>query len=378
MGAFTQFVNSVRNNGKDWMKRKAPMGLMKVYDDIFKPHFETILPRQSAPKINGQVVSYNTPFQRPFTADLGEMAPFSGPYDHVTETQGAFGREVWQGKLVKIAGPTMDPLQFETEYEDGFLEAAYQGKVSNAAKSIARRVEFEDCNYVFGNASAISQFSNQSIERLLRLDCTSTSHTFGSNTITTLTGTAWSDTTNANPFNDITMINEQMSDLGGDEVRWAFIGNKTARLLDNNTKIAGYAQYHFDVTQTLVGKSLKGVTFKKVLGQNYKENTTNSEKVNYPGIGDERPDTWYDRNKVPMMRHTTGGHTYEWALFAYENIGNTACVKAHVDQKDVMTTYPHSWKENEFGITYSSLSFGFTPMVDDFAKCCVLYKVAEV
>ena len=372
-GAYSQFVNSIRNNMPNWMKKRIPMGLMVVYDNIFKPVMQEIFPKIPGPRMGGEIISVNTPFQVPYTADLGMMAPLMDKNERVPEYTSAFGRTVFQAKLAKMAGPTIDPLEFKNEFEDGFIDARNQQEISNASRAIARRVEYELTNYVFGNPTAIAQFSNQSTERLMSLNAD-----YGSGTYHTY-GTAWSNLASSDPLYDITYLNMLESEFVGEEFKSAYVGNKTAWCLDNNQLVARYEQYHLDVTQTLIGKSLKGVQFHKVLGQTYKENASlNSAQINYPGRGDYRPDTWTDRNKIPMMRHAASGNIYEWALFATDDVGNTVTARTNEKQSDSNIPFPHSWKNDELGQIFSTIQFGFTPAVKDFARVMVLKKVCQV
>ena len=169
-----------------------------------------------------------------------------------------------------------------------------------------------------------------------------------------------------------------MNDMASKELAYGFVGPRTAWFLDNNTKIREVEKYHFDTTKTIIGKTVKGVTLRKVMGQYYKEDTDNSGQIGYPGFGDHKYDTWADRNKVNMMTHVDTD-TYEWGLFAAAgDIGDMFMARTHENQKDAMSPYPHSWKDDELGYTYSSLQLGFGIGVKDFANFIVVNKLAKV
>ena len=214
--------------------------------------------------------------------------------------------------------------------------------------------------------TAIDQFSNQSTGRLARLDCTDATGQ--------MTGVAWDDLSGANPIYDITRMNLLMNDMVGEDISYGFVGPSTAWALDNNERIAGVEKYHFDTTKTLIGKTIKNVTMKKVMGQTYKSNSADSGKIGYPGLGSYDIDTWSDRKKIPMMRTDSG--TKEWALFCAGDVGNVLTARTHKDHTNTNTPYVHSWDEKEFGFTYSTLQLGFTPAVKDFGRMIVVKNIA--
>ena len=404
-GAYTAFINSIANNQSDFMRERIPQGLIEVYRDIFKPHLAELFPSMNAPTIQGQVIGAKKQFEIPYSADLGMMAPFVDRLDELDEYIPGYDDYHYKTRIVGFAGPTIDPLEFKNEFVDGFIADRNQRALAEVSKAFKRREEMELVNFCFGNPTAIAHFSpdlnNVALKRLLRLDAVSgKAITPGmADADPVLTGKSWADDTDGNPVKDLTTIVYKMGDFMGIEQNIVgYIGNKTAYVLDNSKYLMDYEKTHFDVTQSVIGKTIKGVNLKRITGQYYKDNTTiNTGRLHNPGLGSPQPDLWTDRNKVPMMRHvapistgdgadpfganygTATTTTWEWGLFTTGGpVGSRRYARIFEDHDTPTTPYIHSYNDVKTRETKVNLYEAFTPTVEDFGQMVVVERLTEI
>lgn len=398
-GRYTAFINSINNNQTAFMRERIPQGLIQVYRDVFKPHMAELFPAMKAPSIQGQVIGAKKQFEIPYRADLGMMAPFVDRLDELDEYTVGFDAVHYQTRMVGFAGPTIDPMEFKNEFVDGFIDERNQAELAEVARAFKRREEMEMVNFTFGNTTSIGSFSpdlsNVALKRLLRLDAISgKAVTPGMPDATAvLKGKLWSDASDGDPIYDLTTIVYKMGDfMGIEDGVEGYIGNKTAWVLDNSAKLAELEKYHFDVTQSVIGKSIKGVNLHRVTGQYYKDDSTiNTGRLHNPGLGTPQPDLWTNRNKVPMMRHvadiradpfgalngTTA--TYEWALFtAGGPVGSRRYARIFEDHQDVTTPYIHKYDDVKTRETKVNLYEAFTPTIEDFGKMVVIERLTAI
>ena len=369
-GILSDWTNSEYSNASVRMRQEAASTLFKIFDQKWKPVLDQVFPRRPAVSSNGQVASIHDPFFVDTAADPGEMAKFMDTRERVSPSTMAFGEEKYQARMVRVWGPNESDDNWSHEIKAGFLDVRKALLTENALKKISRKLEYELCNYSFGDANAIAGFSNQSTARLKKFDALASS---GDSKY--LSGANWSDY-GSDPRHDIAKMNLYINEMGAEDIKFGFIGPNTAFGLNNNSDLKDWLKYHFDATNSLIGETIGKVTMKKVLGQNSKDVSTNSHRMGYPGLGDIRPDSWTTRNKIDFMQHTVSATAYEWGLFTNGEIGTTftaACKKNH---KDTSVPYVHSWKDDEFEEWSTSLDFAFCPMINDFGEYSVIERLA--
>jgi len=373
-GLIDTFVNGIYTNAPAWAREEATYKFLKVFDNEWKPIMSDIMPRSAAPSANGEVVSVDSMFYTLFTTDPQIMSPMADRRERTKPFAGNINRQGYQARMTRQGGPTMDPNQFKNEFKSGILDKINAPIVDIAMKSIERRIEYTDLQYVFGNTTLIEEHSpGVETSRKKTFDAGITDATSAKY----LSGAAW-DNYGSDPMHDINKICLYGREMMGKDIKQGFIGPNTAFALENNTKILSQIQYHTDATNTVIANTLKGVTLKTVMGQSYKDSTTNAGKIGYPGLGNATPDNWTTRAKVDFMKHTTGGTSYEWALFVPGgSIGATFTAKTYPGQTDPNVPYFHTWKDPELEYVYSSLSLGFCPYVADFADVIIVEAIAE-
>jgi hypothetical protein len=363
-GIFDKYLNGVYDNAPSWLRPEIELGMFKVYDQLFTPVLQEIFPRSIA--MNGsQVADVDTEFQVEFMVDPGIMAGFMDRREHVRPRAVSVGREKWRTRLVKEWGPTENPNVWQNHFKAGFLNKANAVLTEAVAKSINRKVEYEITRFAYGDGIADwGSLPTDILARRKRLDASLAASATGAG----LSGAMW-NTVTSDPMDDIITMNQIMNEMEQGDIAKAFIGPNTAAALEKNARLLTVSQYHVDPTNTVIGKTVKGVTFKKVLGQHYKDVSTNSSKIHYPGKGDVRPDNWTTRTRVDMMVASGLQGNCEWGLFTPNKaVGNVLCSKVRVKQTDVMTPYAFSWQDQETEEIYTSLEFGFGVYAPDLAS----------
>lgn len=358
-GIYDKILNSITNNQPEWMREAAPYMVIKAYDEVFKPIIQDFMPRRPAPPIEGTrtIPSVDTPFYVPILADPQAMARHADYYEHVDGVNVAFDRERMQGKLLKIGGPTINPLEFSNEFKNVFLEARNQMIAAAGVRAINRAVEYFGLKYLFLDSGVMDSFGTQRThiaQRVLKVDVST-------NTMGT-TGTKWSDTVNSDPAKDIVAIKRRMLEFGGVNITSLYVGPATLEVLEKNATIKDDIKAVYDVAHNEIATSIKGVTIKAVRGGTYKQGNGNRIGI---GNGDVRYDI-RDAAGLPTyqqkMMVDSSGNEFAIAV-ADTGVGNIFTLKAHSKQTDTNAPYPHQWEDQEFEVVKSHISFGYCPFI---------------
>lgn len=371
VGLYNEYYNTVYSNAPPSMRKKAPMDIIKVYDNAFAPITQEFMPRMSAPSIDGKPISIRSSFKVPITANPGVMASFADTRDKPISRTVAFREESYSPSLIHEDGPEWNPLEFADEWDSAFINHRNQYRNVMAVQAIDRLVEYSNIRYLWGDSEFTNRFSpTVNMDRKKVIDLSSTDDAF--------TGKTWSDLANSDIVKDISTIKYLSREIpGGSEVKYALIGNKTAWSIENSTKIRSELKYTRDLTNTIIGTQLGGVTFKVVSDLDYKDAAASSTAPGHPGAGDVRPTTWATDSRTRFLTHEDGGNTFEWALFMPGNIGSTFTARVNPKQTDTNQIYVHSWKDEETEIVKTRMQLGFTPFVDDWGKFFVVKKMAQ-
>ena len=372
MGLYDKLLNTIYSNAPPYMRNEAVYDVIKIYDQIWNPVLQELFPRTPGPKVGGKVVSVEDEFVFPYTTDPQYMSQMSDRSERVKPRAVGFEKEVMQARLTKEWGPVTDPFEFENEFKSGFLAKRNQLLTQGAVKAVERRVEYELVGYSHGDQSTIDRYGNQYTQTISRLKKFDASETTTSEP-DYLSGHQWDDVENATPMYDLQKMELHMNEMAGEQIKRGYIGPTTAFSLEQNSGLKELLKYHYDLTATPLATSLAGVTFTKVIGQTYKDDSTNSARVGYPGMGDVRFDNWTTRRKIKMM---VDGDGDEWGIFVPGPIGNTYTARTHSDHTDTNVPYGHQWRDPELEYVYSSVQFGFCPHITDFARVIIVDKLA--
>jgi len=371
-GVLNTMLNTEFGNAPSWMREEAVYRAFKIYDRMWQPKINEVLPRTPAPLANGQVCSIEDEFFVPVVADPQIISRFYDDDEDVKPLGVGFKRERFQGRMTKQWMPPAKSEEFENQFKAGFLDMRNAFLTDVALKSVERRVELEGVNYVAMNATTIAQYSDQPTTRGFTFDASEATSTEADY----LSGAAW-DNWDADPMHDINKINRNMLKMCGKEVKRGFIGPNTSFGLRNNAKIKEQVKYFVDATQQVIGASILGVKMEVIAQMTSKDRTANSGKMGYPGLGDLQEDNWSDRNKFDFMTHVDSAVTYEYALFLPDGpIGNTFCLRTNKKHTDVTVPYGRTWMDPRTEKTYSNIQFGFAPSVEDFANVIKVNKIA--
>ncbi|MHA1169934.1 MAG: hypothetical protein ACTSRU_19065 [Candidatus Hodarchaeales archaeon] len=373
MGLYDSLLNSIYSNAPAYMREEAVYDVIKIYDQIWNPILQEIFPRTPAPSVGGKTVSVEDEFVIPNTTDLQYMSQMMDRSERTTPRAVGFEKEVMQARLTKEWGPVTDPFEFENEFKAGFLAKRNQLLTQGAVKAIERRVEYELVGYSHGTQSTIERYGNQWTQSISRLKKFDASETVSSES-DYLSGNSWDDAANSKPMYDLQKIELHANEMAGESIKRGFIGASTAFSLEQNNGLKELLKYHYDLTATPLATSLGGITFTKVIGQTYKDDSTNSARVGYPGMGDVRKDNWTTRRKIKMMVDSDGD---EWGIFVPGPIGNLFTARTNPKQTNTDVPYGHTWDDAELEYVYSNVQFGFCPHVDDFARLIIVDKLSK-
>jgi len=306
----------------------------------------------------------------PKSVDGGYMSRFYDHDENIDYIQAGVDMETFWTKETKI-GYKRRTDEFESEFMKGLIDFKYRRLAEDATKAIARFVEWCSTNYVYGDSTVMAKFSNQSTDRQCKLDAT---------TANVVTGVAWSNTSSSYPYVDIVKMNDYFEGFGAaGSLTRGFVGHATAMYLALNADLKDRVKYVQELAGGVIGTRIADVTIRKVIGQRYKFNSSDSLMIGYPGLGSLYENTWASRNEREMMRNAA--NTYEWALFAGDDrIGVTYMAKVDTEtHKNPLETNIRIVKEEEPSIQYKIiLEKRFCPAIEDFAKFIVLDKVATV
>lgn len=385
MGIYDRLLNGVASNATANMRQETESVLFKIYDNLWQPVLQEIMPRTTAPLVQGVVPSINDTWTLDTMVDPQTMAKASDMGERTRPRDIGFGDEIYQARMFHEDGPQSDPWRFEHELKSGFLSKRNQLLAMNAVRSISRRIEYELCGVVQGKQAFLDNYGDQYAKQITAgrqkiFDADETTSTDDDY----LTGKRLDDVDNVDVQDMIAKINLYMGEKYEDATN-AYVGSNAAYYLGRNDKLKELKKWHYDMTMNPIGMTIDGVAFKKVKGQTYKDHSVNSSRVGYPGFGDMRADTWGTRTLKKMMVDTgvtpdAGGDAIstEWAIFTAGQIGNTFTARTHPKHGDPNSPYAHSWKDNELEYMYSRLQLGICPAIYDFSTFVVVKNIAKV
>lgn len=356
-GIYDKILNSITNNQPEWMRKEAPYAIIKAFDEMYRPIIQDFMPRSPAPNIEGTntVPSVDTPFYVPITADPQALARHADYYEHVDGVNVAFDRERMQGKLLKIGGPTINPLEFTSEYKNVFLERRNAMVAAMAVRSIDRAVEYYSWRYLAKDTNVMDTFGDQRLKTAARIaEADIITNAYGTK------GIAWNQS-GSDPAFDITAIKRRMLEFGGVNLSTLYVGPHTLEILENNSTITDNIKTVFDVVHNEIATTIKGVTIQAVRGSTYKASGNRIGVAN----GDVRYDT-RGTDGLPTLQHNmmTDSNGKEFAIGVAETgVGNIFTLRAHPNQTDTNTPYPHQWTDPEFEVIKSHISFGYCPYI---------------
>lgn len=368
-GLFTEYKNTVFSNAPKWLRKRAPSDVITIYDNYFAEATRDIMPRVQAPSFSGKPISYKNSFQVPITADPQYMSSYADYGERPTKRAIAFRRELYSPSMIQEDGPEWDPFEFSDEFVDGFVDFRNQFMNVLAIRAMNRRIEYDAIKYLYGDSSTINRFSpGVDTGRKKSLDATDSDD---------LVGTGWQDVDNAKPLKDLSTIRYHARDIMGQEITIGLIGNKTKWSLENNKSILDVMQYTTDFTNTVIGAQVGGVNMQFVGAQTYKDASSTSQP-GMPGKGDIRETTFSRDNRTRFMTESSGGDTYEWALFVPGEVGNVFTARCHPKHENTESPYIHSWTDEETELTKTRLAMAYTPFVDDWARVFIVNKIAKL
>jgi len=351
--------------------------MMRTFDKVFSPVLTDIMPYTEAP--DGGASSFDWPIKT-------SMKPMSMLYDADEPTKYLAAPAVKEERfntIITKAGFQRRFDEFERDFTNNLISLKYQTLAKEMAESIQKRIEFEIANVLYINTDAIKQYSvNQDTSRALVADV-STGLFYRADKTTKigdldgmLSGAQWHK--GGDPFQDLAAIKRAHEDMKGRTLTKGFIGPETAMWLDINTKVIDRLKYVKDTTDGVLGISLQGITFKKVMGNNLKDSAENQAAAKagnapfgYPGLGDLDYDKWSDRNKVPIM--VDGGTTgREWALLSEDYSGRTFCSYVHklhqMQAQSAIEPFVYEYAEQDPFKVKIRMERMFAPVVEDFAN----------
>jgi hypothetical protein len=385
MGIYDRLLNGVPSNATANMRRETESVLFKVYDNLWQPVLQEIMPRTTAPLVQGAIPSINDTWTLDTMVDPQTMAKASDTGERTRPRDIGFGDEIYQARMFHEDGPQSDPWRFEHELKSGFLSKRNQLLAQNAIRSISRRIEYELTGYVQGQQAFLDNYGDQYAKQI----------TAGRQKIFDadeqvatepdyLTGDRLDDVATVDVQDIIQTINLYMSYKHEDATN-AYIGSNSAYWMGKNPKLKELKKWHYDMTMTPIGLTVDQVLFKKIKGQTYKDHSVNSTRVGYPGFGHMTADTFTNQTLKRMMVDTGyspseggGNISTEWAIFTSGNIGNIFTARTHPKHGDPNTPYAHSWKDPELEYMYSRLQLAICPAVYDFSTFCVVKNFAKV
>jgi hypothetical protein len=376
LGYYDKLLNAVEFNNPLWMRKEVTTLLFTEYDNIFRPVMQDIFPRTTAPVgEDGEVPSIDTTFSLPHITDPQYMSRFYDYLEMPDPRAVGFDKEECQARMTKEWGPQTNPLLYKNEWKAGFLEKKNQMLVANKIRAIERFIEYNLVNYTFGTASVMDNFGNQRTKQSNFMKSWDAKETVSTES-DYLGGKSWDDTS-ADVLNDIDTLNLWMNEVADEEINVAYLGANTLNGMQHNQAIKELLKYHYDLTGRMIGGTLRGVNLKKVIGQTYKDDSTSSTRIGYPGQGSVKPDGYTTRYKYKMMTHVDSGSTYEWGLFVPGPIGNTFTAKCHPEHANPNSPYPNEWEDPRTKAIFSEIQMGFAPHVINFKNVFVVKRLAE-
>lgn len=343
--------------------KRAFLPMVRVWDSKWRAYLDEIFPRMTIP-------GGGDTFTWALFSDPQMIAEMHSPHGRTRYTNLGMDAESWKTRLTK-SGFVMGPNEFLAEFqpEANFGSGVKMQRLTQICiRSIERRVELELVNYAYGNQACIKQFSNQVVNgRHQKLDCTSSSNG--------MTGKAWNDLTNSDPWADMANIEDRQSTMGDNPINRGFIGNKTAKILKNHDKIVDRMKYVRDTSGGVLGAFFLGaidnMQVNVVRAHTYKEHADNVGTYGSPGKGDYNPDTFNNRNKYWFMRESS----YEFAIFSSTELGFTFRSKCNQFHQNPDEYYTYSYVPHEPHNQFTRFELKFAPGMADPGDCVIVRKV---
>ena len=366
MGIYDQALNTVYANYLPYMRIEAEETLFNFYDDLWRPQMMDLYPKTVATLSGGRVATVNDQVPIDFAADPQYMARMVDRGERLRARGLGQDRMVMQGRIAAEAGPNIDPFEFETEVRPGLLARRNQNLVTGAIKAVERRMEFELVGYTKQRPSVMNSYGNQLAKIGDMFKGFEANADFGKQ---------WDDPT-ADIIDNINFMNLHMNEMG-EEIKMGYIGPSTAYSIGKNTVIRDLLKYHFDLLATPIATTIQGVTLKKVIGQTYKDDAVNSNRVGFPGFGDLRFDNLQTRRVTKMMVEDYAGTDKEWGVFVPGPIGQSYMVKTTSKHTNPMVPFGKTWEDNELEYIYSKIQIGMFPFIHDPKRVIILDQMAD-
>lgn len=344
------------------------------YDEEWMPMMSRIMPRQAAPGEGSK-----NHFSMPWLADPQGMARFHDPRERV-ELMGPPHIEghTFNTRTLKN-GYAEDMEEFEEDFTHGVIQAKKLMMDRNLVRFINRTIEYTLMKYVYGDATTMATFSNQSLDRQGYANVRS--GTFRGAADAHLGGLNWGNVS-ANIFKDLNYLKDRFELMAGDIPGFLVVGRVTTRSMEDNNGLLNRLIQIKDTTQGVLGSAIQGLQIVRVVGQTYKEIPgINTNREGYPGRGDYLRQTWARLNKIDMMTTEYGSGTWEWGLITNKNLGHTACGwvhKLHKEQRSSPTEmYIRQFTEHDPLEVKTEAAIRFTPVVSDFANALRLDQIVK-
>jgi len=361
--------------------------LMRSFDIDFKPTLTDIMPAVESPDGGSQR------FDWPIITVAQPMAPLAAA-DEPARYLGAPGvAEETFGTVITKAGFQRRFDEFQKDFTNDLISLKYQTLAKEMVAAINRRIELEIANVLYMNTTAIGQYSpNQDTSRALvadinagkfyRADKSTEITSLGS----MLSGTQWHKN-NGDPMRDLAAMKRAHEDMKGGFLTKGFIGPETAMWLDVNPKLIEQLKYTQTVTDGILGMTVMGIKFKKVIGQHYKEASANQatpgggvSRWGIPGLGDLDYDKWTDRNKVEVMvdGFSTGR---EWGILSEDTSGKLFCAYVHTlhqaQVRSAVDPFIYEFAEQDPFKVKVRMERAFAPVIEDFANYVLMVNTVD-
>lgn len=360
--------------------------MMRTYGIDFRPTLTDIMPAVESPDGAQR-------FEWPIWTSPQPMAPLKDADEEVQYLAAPGTKEETFGTVIAGAGFIRRFDEFNRFFTNNLISLKYQTLAKEMVASVNRRIEFEIANVLYINPVAIGQYSpNQDTNRALianigagkfyRGDHSTEISALGS----MLTGLRWSESS-SDPFRDIASMKRAHEDMKGGDLTKGFIGPETAMWLDINQTIIDRIKYVKDTHDGIMGMSIQGVKFKKVIGTHYKEASANqntpSDGVDsyfLPGKGELDYDDWAGRNKVEVM--VDGFDTgREWGILSEDTSGKLFCAYIHTiheqQASSAVDPFVYQYAEQYPFRVKSSYERCFAPVIEDFASYVLMLNTVN-
>lgn len=362
--------------------------MIRTFDNVFKPVLSDIFPMTEA--ADGGSRRFEWPI---YTA----ARPMARLYDAEEQTRylsaPAVKEEVFMTQITKN-GFFRRLDEFKKDFSHNLISLKYQIQAETMVEGIAKRIEWETANVIFGNSYCLRQYSpNQDLSRGLVANVASgvfqqmdDKTTVINDLDDLLTGIQWHKS-NADIFRDFATIKRAGEDMANRDFTKAFLGPETCMWMDINSTIVDRLKYVKDTTDGVLGTSIQGITVKKVRGNDLKDSAGNlasglagSARFGYPGLGDLDYDKWNDRNKVPIM--VDGGPMgREWGLITSDIVGRTFNSYIHtLHQQQAATAiqpFVYQYSEQEPFRIKVRMERSFAPVCEDYASYVLLLNTVN-